>query len=124
MNDDFFLDEDTEKALKKTEDKLRREQTAMINVLRQEVAGALTFTAKQQMDLMDLKAEDSNMDWRKVVGVAQKEGLTDMREAYEATYGEEKLRAKIDAELKEKYQKVKESSLPGRRVLKIKKDNK
>jgi len=121
MNDDFFLDEDTEKAIKKSEDRLRKEQMTMVNVLRQEMAGALAVTAEQQLDLADLKAKDPKMDWREVVKAAQKENLSDMKKAYEACYGEEKLRTKIKAELEEKYQKVKELSLPGRRVLKIKK---
>jgi len=101
--------------------------------LRKEMAGALAVTSEQFMDLAALQTRDSEMDWREVVKVAQKENLSDMKKAYNLTYTDKlskqkvkEIREELEEEYKAKAEKDKlqileESRPEGRRVIKLKK---
>ena len=103
MYDDDYVDPDVKDAISKEVLKAKGE-------LRKEFAEALGITADQLVDILDLKTQDPDMDTRKVIETARKEGLWDMKSAYETTYAkklneiaESELRTKVQKELDEKY---------------------
>lgn len=90
---------------------IKSERRDMEQGIRKEFANALALTSEQYMDLAILAVKDPKMEWREVVKVAQKEGLQDMKKAYNHTYAEKIAKVKEDAiraEYEEKLEKEKE----------------